>query len=383
MAVPDFSSRFATLPDGTQGAALPYSHKEILTITAEHILEKNFYKTGVNVCRACFDVLDAHVADAYKMAPTTAPSTIGWNLTMLPNDFFEQLMSTYGKPTPDPMHQNNLTFIAAYNSKDPPQLLFKHCADCQEIAIVVRVPYTTEQLLMNVVNLFTRAGIYARNINNWERKPDIDKTYVNLRPFIQAAYQRCLASSIITATQSGYTSNNRFAGLTAADNVSDDGMADIIVDSLNTHMANLATSVLLQTTALNNPNTAVFNASMNQLAANETQRNKDHNCIMQQFAMLSTAPTAAPQFAGLITGQQAGWSQAATQPNCIPQAIPILAPAQQWGQPPGSGRGRTRSRNGRGRRNPRWVAQQRAPIPFVGGNQMIPYIPAGMPPTQH
>jgi hypothetical protein len=34
------------------------------------------------------------------------------------------------------MRQNNLTFIAAYNPKDPPKLLFKRCADCQEIAIV-------------------------------------------------------------------------------------------------------------------------------------------------------------------------------------------------------------------------------------------------------
>jgi hypothetical protein len=40
MAVPDFPACFATLPDGTQGAALPYSCKEILTIMAEHFLAK-------------------------------------------------------------------------------------------------------------------------------------------------------------------------------------------------------------------------------------------------------------------------------------------------------------------------------------------------------
>jgi hypothetical protein len=124
-AVPDCPARFATLPNSTQGAALPYLHKEILTITVEHILDKNYYKTGINVCRACFDVLDAHVANAYKMPPTTAPSNIGWNSTMLPSEIFEQLMSTYGKPTPNAMRQNNSTFIAAYNPKDPPELLFK------------------------------------------------------------------------------------------------------------------------------------------------------------------------------------------------------------------------------------------------------------------
>jgi hypothetical protein len=118
------------------------------------------------VCRACFDVLYTHAAGAYKMAPSTAPSTIGQNLKMLPSECFEQLMSMYSEPTPDAMCQNNLTFISIYKPKDPPKLLFKHCADCQEIAIIAKVPYTAEQLLMNIVDLFTCAGIYACNMDN-------------------------------------------------------------------------------------------------------------------------------------------------------------------------------------------------------------------------
>jgi hypothetical protein len=165
-AVPDFPEHFATLPDGTQGAALPYWCEEILTITAEHTLDKNYYKTGVNVCHASFDILDAHAANAYKTAPATAQSNIGWNSTMLPNEIFEQLMLRYGKPTPNMMRQNKLTFIATYNPKDPPELLFKHCADCQEIAIVARVPYMAKQLLMNIFNLFTCAGIYPHSMDN-------------------------------------------------------------------------------------------------------------------------------------------------------------------------------------------------------------------------
>jgi hypothetical protein len=107
---------------------------------------------------------------------------------MLPNEFFEQLMSTHGKPTPDAMCQNNLTFIAIYNPKDPLEFLFKCCADCQEIAIITRVPYTAEQLLMNIVDLFTRASIYGSNMDNWECKPNADKTYINVHPFIQATF---------------------------------------------------------------------------------------------------------------------------------------------------------------------------------------------------
>jgi hypothetical protein len=69
------------------------------------------------------------------------PSTIGWNATMMLNKIFDQLIiPTYGKPTPSAIHQNNLTFIPVYSSKDPPELLLKRCADCQEIAITAKVP---------------------------------------------------------------------------------------------------------------------------------------------------------------------------------------------------------------------------------------------------
>jgi hypothetical protein len=132
--------------------------------------------TGVNVCRACFDILDTHVSDAYT-APSGSPHTIGWNSTMLLNKIFNQLMLTYGKPTPNAVRQNNVTFFSAYNPKDPPKLLFKHTTDCQVVAIVAKVPYTTEQLLMNIVNLFTRAGIYARDMDDWERKQPNKQTY--------------------------------------------------------------------------------------------------------------------------------------------------------------------------------------------------------------
>ncbi len=91
------------------------------------------------------------------------PPTIGCNSTMTLNDIFDQLMTTYGKPTPDALHQNNLNFLAAYNPQEPPELLFKRCTNCQEIAIIAKVPYTNEQLLMNVINLLMRCGIHKRH----------------------------------------------------------------------------------------------------------------------------------------------------------------------------------------------------------------------------
>ena len=360
-AIPEFPARFALLPDGTNGAELPYSRDEILTITAKHSRRKHYHDTGTNICRAVFDTLDAHVGDEFKSPPASAPGTVGWNSTMLPNDMFEQLMLTYGKPTPDAVRQNNMTFYSAYNPKDPPEVLFKRFADCQEIAIVAGVPFTTEQLLMNAVDLLTRCGLYARDMDDWERKPIADQTYFLLRPFIQAAFQRRLTSGAVTAATSGYSTINRFAGLTAADDVSDDGTAETVIDTINSHMANLSASVLTQSSASNDANTAIFNASIQQMAANEAQRNAEHTQMMQQFALMQTGSNVAATY------------RQGTQRNVVPSTIPVLPPAQQWNFGSAGRGGSGRSRSGRGRRAPR---QGLAP-PAQMGNQTIPYIPAG------
>ena len=359
-AIPVFPARFVLEDDGTNGAEIPYTRDEILTITATHARRKHLHDTGINICRAVFDTLDAHVGDEFKSPPDSAPGTVGWNLTMLPNDMFEQLMLTYGKPTPDAVRQNNMTFYSAYNPKDPPEVLFKRFADCQEIAIVAKVPFTTEQLLMNAVDLLTRCGMYTRDMDDWERKPIADQTYFLLRPFIQAAFQRRLTSGSVTAAASGY-STNRFAGLTAEDDVSDDGTAETVIDTINSHMANLSASVLTQSSASNDANTAIFNASIQQMAANEAQRNAEHAQMMQQFALMQTASNTAPAF------------RPQTQRNVVPGVIPVLPATQQWNFG-GTGRGNGgRSRSGRGRRPQR---QGIAPAAQIGSHT-IPYIPAG------
>jgi hypothetical protein len=92
---------------------------------AEFLLAKNYFKTWKNIYHAVYDTLDMHVNDAFKVAPATNPPTTGWNGSMLLNNIFDQLQGIYSKPMPDMMRQNSLTFLALYNTQEPPELLFK------------------------------------------------------------------------------------------------------------------------------------------------------------------------------------------------------------------------------------------------------------------
>jgi hypothetical protein len=135
------------------GASVPYTHEEKSTIDAKFSMIKNYFETWKNIYQACYDTLDVHDNDEFKVSPPTTPQTTGWNVTMSLCDKFNQLATMYGKPTPNTMHQNKLAFLSACNPQDPPEILFKQCTDCQEIATLEKNPYTTQQLLQNALDL--------------------------------------------------------------------------------------------------------------------------------------------------------------------------------------------------------------------------------------
>ncbi len=281
-------------------------------------------------------------------------------------------MKTYGRPTPNAMCQNMMTFLSPYNPQDLPEILFKRCTDCQEVAIIANVKYSNEQLLMNVIDLLTRCGLYQFDLEDWDRKPDANKTWLNLRPFIQEAYQRCLALGTMTTGQGGYTSCNRFAPFQANnatdDNVLDNNSAETIAITINSHMANLSA----QTAASFEANATQINTSLQQLATNNAQLHQQQQSLMQQMALLTTN-TATTQ------------NNAYVPPPAQIYALPPLHGFQQqsYYPPRGGGRGGGRSCGGRARRKrgSRGRGTQMPPlVPYAG---MILYIPAGLhPPLQ-
>ena len=125
---------------------------------------------------------------------------------------------------------------------------------------------------MNVFDLLTRCGIYQLDLDNWDPKLDANKTWLNLRPFIQEAYQRCLTSGTMTAGQGGYASRNCFTTLTADGTAitlegSNEDTAETIPGTINSHMAHLSQ----QTTTTLEANANQINASLQQLASNNEQ----------------------------------------------------------------------------------------------------------------
>ena len=115
------------------------------SIDANFLRERNYWLSYKNIKRACYNVLDETIDDAFKFSPD--PNLTGWNPSMEINEIMEQMTTTYGRPTPTALLQNDTLFRSPYSPIDAPEVLFRRIEDCQEIMTLGDDPYTPMQLL--------------------------------------------------------------------------------------------------------------------------------------------------------------------------------------------------------------------------------------------
>jgi len=193
---------------------------------------------------------------------------------MEPREMFDQITATYGKPTPAALLQNDTLFRSVYSPNNAPEVLFRCIKDCQEVQILGEDPYTAQQLLNNAVRLLLQCVLYARDFEDWDRKPSSDRIWINLKMFVQECYTRQLNASSITSGAHGYV-QNAFSVLQEESKEEDDDVQTVI-----TQMAALTTqSQLTKTTTAEN--SASVAAAINQLHANQ-------QAMQQQFAAFTT-----------------------------------------------------------------------------------------------
>jgi len=246
------------------------------SIDANILRERNYWLSYKIIKRACYNVLDETIDDAFKFSPD--PNLMGWNPSMEIIDIMEQMTTTYGRPTPTALLQNDTLFRSPYSPIDASEVLFRRIEDCQEIMTLGDDPYTPMQLLNNAIRLLLGCGLYQLDFEEWDRKTAADKIWINLKPFIQEAYQCRLNATSNTSGQHGYV-QNAFAVLEESDDDKDADVAMVI-----TQMA--ALTMQSQLTA------ASTAATSSSVTAAIHQLNSNQQAMMQQMATYANANTA-------------------------------------------------------------------------------------------
>jgi hypothetical protein len=337
------------------------SRATLATIDASYNRAQNYWRTYLNIKRACYNMLDDTINDAFKVS--NDPALTGWNLSMNIIDMLDQLVTTYGRPMPMALLQNDTLFRSAYSPVDAPEVLFRCIENCQEVQVLGEDPYTQVQLLNNAFCLLLGCGLYLHDFEEWHRRAEVDKTYLELKPFVQAAFQRRLNATGNTTGQHGYVQNAFNALVEESDDDVNDDVATIV-----TQLAAMTNQSQL-TAASAAATTTNVNAAITQLAANQQ--------VMMTQLMAYGAANADPSRARI----NAAVPQTIGVHNFNIPAMSTFQPIQPTGTPRGGRRGSGRGRGGRaphqgGQRNPR--------MPFAdytartgGGSGGIPaFVPA-------
>jgi hypothetical protein len=186
-------------------------------------------------------------------------------------EILTQLETSYGKPTPMALHNNDLLFRSPMSTTDAPEMLFYRIKQCQEIATLAGDPYTQMQIMNTVVRILMQAQVLpSKEFDTWEQTPA--KTYPGLKTFIHEAYTRRLQSLALCMTtgQQGYS-----RGGTSMFNVLADKDEDKDTDTPNN--ATMVTQTAAYTTGSTIGNTyrgatpipSEISKTINQLAANQ------------------------------------------------------------------------------------------------------------------
>jgi hypothetical protein len=285
-------------------------------------------------------MLDANVSAQFKVSNN--PSLTGWNPTMSVLAILNQLQDTYGKPNMMTIFTNKSLFWSPMGPSDSPEVLFYRIEQCQEIQILGKVPFTTEQIIANTLRILVGSNLLpTKEFDTWDTKPI--KTWATLKTFFQEAYGRRLTSLSLQSTsgQNGYASQNMynvFEG-TGEDTDNDTGTTITPITNVAAMTATTAGTMGTAQPSMMSTVNAKIAAAINQLSANQT-------AIMTQMAALSFTPAPA--------NPTTRYRAIANVPPIQQLAVPFQQqfPAGDFSAGRGGGRGgrgRGRGHGGRGR----------------------------------
>ncbi len=118
---------------------------------------KNYFLSYSIINRACFCMLDDSAPIQFKVS--NKANLTGWNALMSIQEIMIQLETSYNKPMPMALHNNDFLFCSPMTTTDVPKMLFYQIKQCQEIATLAGDPYTQMQMMNTVVHILMQAQL--------------------------------------------------------------------------------------------------------------------------------------------------------------------------------------------------------------------------------
>ncbi len=97
-------------------------HATQATINSSFVRARNYWLSYQNIKQAYCNMLNNGIDDAFKFSPNS--DLTGWNPSIKIIKIMDQLVTTYGRPTPIALLQNDTLFCSVYSPLNVPEIFF-------------------------------------------------------------------------------------------------------------------------------------------------------------------------------------------------------------------------------------------------------------------
>ena len=110
------------------------------------------------------------------------------SLTGTITQILEFLLETYGYVSTAMLESKEESFKNLdYHPRQPVDLVFNTIEDLVDYAEMANTPFSQSQTIAKAYSKFNKTGLLIIAINEWNRKPSIDKTWIGLKTHFRKA----------------------------------------------------------------------------------------------------------------------------------------------------------------------------------------------------
>jgi hypothetical protein len=125
------------------------------------------------------------------------------------NAILDHLQTVYGRVSPQMLEDRDQELRnMTYNTKYPIDIVFNAVEDFVDFADLGQQPLTTRQTIAKAYVILNKTRRFKTDITDWNRKPEIDKTWTNFKTHFRRAHQEFRETTDITLEASELQRNN-------------------------------------------------------------------------------------------------------------------------------------------------------------------------------
>ena len=130
------------------------------------------------------------------------------SITMPILEVIQYLFQVFGRITPDLLHEKEVAISTmVYDLLTPIDTVFTAVQELTDMAAMAGIPFSIPQTINMAYRVLNNTRKFASAITKWNRKPPVEKTWMNFKNFFRQAHEELRETTDLTAQETPFQAN--------------------------------------------------------------------------------------------------------------------------------------------------------------------------------